>query len=99
MSIRSIYSTGKRMIRRLAHLLARPVKRHRGSGGILIQHYRGSASVAELYLLGRVFRQHRVGTSLRTTASRRHLLDVVRRVLRRGVRDAVVEARWCAAPK
>lgn len=99
MSIRSIYKAGKHVLGRVAHVLARPVKRDRGSGGILIQPYRGYGSAEEVFLMGRVFRQHRVGTSLRTTASRRDLLDVVRRVLRRGVRDAVVEARFCGAGK
>ncbi len=97
MSIRSIYSSAKHMLGRLAHVLARPVKRDRGSGGILIRPYRGYGSADEVFLMGRVFRQHRVGTSLRTTASRRDLLDVVRRVFRHGVRGAVVEARFGAA--
>lgn len=95
MSIRSIYLAAKRRLGRIAHVLARPVKRDRGSGGILIQPYRGYGSAEEVFLMGRVFRQHRIGNSLRTTPSRRDLLDVIRRVLRRGVPGAVLEARLC----
>lgn len=47
--------------------------------------------------MGRVFRQPRFGGSLRTTASRRDVLDVLRRVLRRGIRGAVLEARFAEA--
>lgn len=97
MSIRSIYSAAKHVLGRIAHVLARPVRRDRGRGGILIQPYRGYGSTEEVFLMGRVFRQHRIGNSLRTTVSRRDLLDVVRRVLRRGVRNAVLEARLCGA--
>ncbi len=99
MSIRSIYQAGKQVLGRIAHVLARPVRRDRGSGGILIQPYRGYGSADEVFLMGRVFRQHRVGTTLRTTASRRDLLDVVRRVFRRGVGGAVIEARLCTTGK
>lgn len=89
-----MYIAGKRVVGRLVHILARPVRRDRGRGGILIQPYRGYGSAEEVYLMGRVFRQVRVGDRLQTTSSSwRDRLDVVRRVLRRGVGNAVLVAR------
>lgn len=94
MSIRGMYRTGGRIFRRLIHLLARPAKGDRGFGGLLVQPYRGYGSRDEIYLMGRVFHQSGIGSSLREKSSRRDLLDLFRRFLRRGVGDAVLEARF-----
>jgi phosphatidate phosphatase APP1 len=83
---------------RLAHVLARPVRKDRGSGGFLIQPYRGFGSPDEIFLMGRVYRQPRVGQQMRTTSARRDFLDVIRRVLRRGVAGAMIRAE-VAHPK
>lgn len=97
MSIRGTYRTGKRFVRRLLHLLARPAKGDRGYGGALIQPYRGYGSRDEIYLMGRVFQQSSVGSSLRERSSRRDLLDLLRRLLRRGIGDAVLLAHFGGA--
>lgn len=93
MSMRGIFTTAKRVALRFAHVVARPVKKDRGSGGVVVQPYRGYGSRHEFYLMGRVFRQPRVGSQMRTTSARRDLLDVVRRIWRRGVSDAVLVAK------
>lgn len=97
MSIRSMYRTGERMLRRLIHLLARPVKGDRGYGGALIQPYRGYGTRDEIYLMGRVYQQSSVGSSLRERSSRRDLLDLFRRFLRRGIGDALLLAHFGGA--
>lgn len=91
--MRGLFATGKRLLRRVAHVLARPVRGDRGRGGVLIQPYRGFGSAEEVYLMGRVFYQTQLGQHLRSTPSRRDFLDVIRRVLRRGVAGATLEAR------
>lgn len=97
MAIRGVYRTGRRVFRRLLHLLARPAKGDRGLGGLLIQPYRGYGSQEEIYLMGRVFHQSSVGSSLRERSSRRDMLDLLRRFLRKGVGDAVLLARFGGA--
>lgn len=94
MSIGGMYRTAKRALRRLIHLLARPVRGDRGAGGVLIQTYRGYGWRDEIYLMGRVFQQPKIGSGLRERSPRRDLLDLFRRFLRRGVGDAVLVARF-----
>lgn len=83
--------------RRALHLLARPVRRAGGQRRLVIQPYRGYGSPDEVFLMGRVFRQVAVGAGLREGTLRRDLLDGARRLLRRGVRDAVLAARFGGA--
>jgi phosphatidate phosphatase APP1 len=78
--------------RRALHLLARPVRLAGGQRGIVIQPYRGYGSPDEVFLMGRVFRQVGIGARPREGTLRRDLLDGARRLLRRGVRDAVLAA-------
>lgn len=89
-----MYRTVARALRRVIHLLARPVRGDRGAGGILIQPYRGYGWREEIYLMGRVYRQSGIGSGLRERSPRRDLLDLFRRLLRRGVGDAVLMARF-----
>jgi hypothetical protein len=44
-------------LRRLLHLLARPVRAARGDGQIVLQPYRGYGTRDEVFLVGRAFRQ------------------------------------------
>ena len=94
MSIGGMFRTTRRALLRLVHLLARPVRGDRGAGGVLIQTYRGYGSRDEVYLMGRVFRQSGIGSSMHERSPRRDLLDVGRRLLRRGVGEAVLVARF-----
>jgi len=71
--------------------MARPVRRGRRERNLVIQPYRGFGSVRRLLLVGRVLRQPK-GPSPRDRLAR-DAIDVVRRLLRRGVPDTRVEAR------
>jgi phosphatidate phosphatase APP1 len=94
MRIRSVLTNIARAFRRVLHLLARPVKGDRGHGGIVILPYRGYGSHEEVFLMGRVFRQLGAGSSVREGTLRRDVIDVGRRLLRWGVADAVLVARF-----
>jgi phosphatidate phosphatase APP1 len=94
MSLRHTCTTIIGAGRRALHLLARPVRvagRHRG---LVIQPYRGYGSSDEVFLMGRVFRQGGMGTRVREGTWRRDLLDAGRRLLRRGVAEAILVARF-----
>jgi phosphatidate phosphatase APP1 len=94
MSLRHTLTTVVGACRRALHLLARPAKGAGGRGGLVVQPYRGYGSEAEVFLMGRVFRQGGMGARLREGTWRRDLLDVARRLLRRGVGGAVLVARF-----
>lgn len=93
MGTRTIFYALKHFVRRTIHLLARPVRRDKGRGGAVIQTYRGFGSREEVYLMGRVYRQPAGPSPTHLTSAKRDMLDVVRRVLRRGVRGAVLSAK------
>ncbi|NBC97081.1 MAG: hypothetical protein GVY27_12100, partial [Deinococcus-Thermus bacterium] len=76
--------------RNLLWLLARPVRRGRRERDLVIQPYRGFGSPERLLLVGRVLRQPK-GPSPRDRLAR-DAVDVVRRLFRRGVPAAGVEA-------
>ena len=81
-------------LRRLVAILARPLKNDRGRGGVVIQPYRGYGSTEEVFLMGRVFRQPSLGSGVRQETIARDLLDIFRRLLRWGVRNATVTASY-----
>jgi phosphatidate phosphatase APP1 len=80
--------------RRALHLLARPVSVAKGQRGLVIQPYRGYGSPDEVFLMGRVFRQPGSGARRREGTLRQDVLDSGRRLLRRGVAEAVLTARF-----
>ncbi|TWT87915.1 App1 family protein [Neorhodopirellula pilleata] len=92
-SFRSIYQSGRRLVRRLAHVIALPVRKDYGKGGVLIQPYRGYGSADELFLVGRVFQQPRLASRLNASFANRDLLDVIRRVFRKGVGNATLTVK------
>jgi len=79
-----------RHARNLLWLLARPVRRGRRERDLVIQPYRGFGSPERLLLIGRVLRQPK-GPSPRDRLAR-DAVDVLRRLLRRGVAAAGIEA-------
>ena len=81
-------------LRRLVAILASPLKSDRGHGGVVIQPYRGYGSSEEVFLMGRVFRQPSLGSGVRQETMARDFLDIFRRLLRWGVGDATVTARF-----
>ena len=94
MSLRHVFTNMGSACRRALRLLARPLKGPSSRGGLVVQPYRGYGSEAEVFLMGRVFRQIGVGARLREGTLRRDVLDLARRLLRRGVGGAVLVARF-----
>jgi phosphatidate phosphatase APP1 len=94
MSLRQAFTTVARACRRALHLLARPLKGASGPGGLVVQPYRGYGSEAEVFLMGRVFRQPGLGALRREGTLSRDVLDAARRLLRRDVAEAVLVARF-----
>jgi phosphatidate phosphatase APP1 len=86
---------------RMLGLLARPVRTAHGERGVVLQPYRGYGSRAEVFLIGRVFRQSRPRGEGEAGAEEaglaRQLRDVGRRIARRAVPGAVVRARFQGA--
>jgi phosphatidate phosphatase APP1 len=83
-----------RGLRALLHLLARPVRRTRGQGEVVLQPYRGYGTAHEVFLIGRAFRQP-VGSS--SEGMWGDLRDLGRRFLRRSIADAPLLARFGGA--
>jgi len=84
-------------LRRALRLLTRPVRAATGRGGFVLQPYRGYGSREEVFLIGRVFRQPTFGSGVRGESVRRLLIEVARRLLSWGVRNAALVARFCGA--
>jgi phosphatidate phosphatase APP1 len=86
-----------RAISRARELLGRPVRTARGRGGFVLQPYRGYGSCDEVFVIGRAFSQPTFGTHRQDGGARRQLIDIARRLLRRGIADAQLVARFCGA--
>ena len=82
---------------RLLALAARPVRRAQGTGGTVIEAYRGYGSTREIFLIGRVFRQARREPDPEADDIAADLRDIARRIRRRKVADASVVARFGGA--
>ncbi len=94
MRISRLFTSIALVCRRVLHLLARPVRVVGGHRDLVIQPYRGYGSPDEVFLMGRVFRQGGLGARMREGTWRRDLLDAGRRLLRRGVAEAILVARF-----
>ncbi|MGM8851400.1 App1 family protein [Salinicola halophyticus] len=79
--------------KKLVRIFIRPMRGDKGEGGVIVHPYRGYGSHSEAFIMGRVFRQpgRLVGWEQGGVAS--DLVDVARRVVRHGVRDARVDIR------
>ncbi|NEU14123.1 DUF2183 domain-containing protein [Methylobacterium sp. BTF04] len=86
----------RKAARRALGLLARPVRRAQGKGGVVVETYRGYGSRDEVFLIGRVFRQSRVATAADNDSLAAQMRDIRRRITRRAVAGAVVAARFGA---
>lgn len=73
-------------LRKLLHFLAWPARRAGRHSGRVIHAYRGYGSRQEIFLMGRVFLQPGLGLSLPGPVD--DLVNILRRTLRWGVRDA-----------
>ncbi|WP_375466121.1 App1 family protein [uncultured Methylobacterium sp.] len=91
----------KRGVRRAAirvlKLLARPVRRAQGRGGLVLEPYRGYGSRDEIFLIGRVFRQSHPDRAAGDDSLRAALRDTARRIARRTLPGARVTARFGGA--
>ena len=76
-------------------LLARPVGEAEGDAGVVVQAYRGYGSAREIFLIGRVFSQPGSTRGTPATTVPQAMGDIGRRLLRRGVADAVLHTRFC----
>jgi len=88
-----------RGLRRVLRVLARPTRTDRGKGGIVIQPYRGYGSAEEVFVMGRVLRQYGEPGTGKWRSMGRDILDIGRRLLRRGVADAVVCGHFAGAER
>lgn len=80
-------------LRQALRVLTRPVRRDRGLDGVVIQPYRGYGTPDEVYLMGRVFRQPRLGAGLPSGSVVREVADILRRLGRWGLGETEVRAR------
>ena len=71
------------------------MKSDKGRGGVIVQPYRGYGSHKEAFVMGRVFRQPGTGRRWEEGGTTRDLVDVARRIIRRGVRDARIIMLFC----
>ncbi|MFG6666846.1 App1 family protein [Halomonas sp. HNIBRBA4712] len=85
------YSPWASFVKRLVHVVARPMKRDQGRGGMVVHPYRGYGSQKEVFLMGRVFRQAALGRAIPRRGILRDTADVTRRIFRRGLSDAEVD--------
>lgn len=79
--------------KRLVHVVAKPMKRDRGRGGMVVHPYRGYGSQEQVFVMGRVFRQAALGRAIPRRGMLRDTADVARRIFRRGLANAQVEVR------
>lgn len=93
MATQSTSARLQRTVRKSLRLLTRPVRMAKGRGGIAVQAYRGYGSSEQVFLIGRVFRQPEFGARLPEGTLGRILNDLGRRLMRRGVSDALLIAR------
>ena len=87
----SWFSPWTSFVKRLVHTAAKPMKRDRGRGGMVVHPYRGYGSSEEVFVMGRVFRQAALGRAIPRRGMFRDTADVARRVFRRGLADAQVQ--------
>ena len=86
-------------IDRLLALIGRPVRRSQGRDGVVIEAFRGYGSRERMFLIGRVFRQSPSDVRYGSPGVRAHLRDIGRRISRRKVADAPIEARFGSATR
>ena len=89
-----------RAVRRAIGRLARPRRAARGAGGVVVQPYRGYGSAAEVFLIGRVYREPPRGRAESQRGDlRRASADLLRLVRRRGLGGAELLARFGGAER
>jgi len=64
---------------------------------VVIQPYRGYGTLERIFLMGRVFHQPRMGAGRRGRTVGRDVLDIVRRIVRRGLGNVELTVRFAGA--
>ncbi|SHF38285.1 Phosphatidate phosphatase APP1 [Modicisalibacter ilicicola DSM 19980] len=77
-------------LRKILRVAARPMKSDKGRGGIVVNAYRGYGSQTEVFVMGRVFRQLRIGIPAPEGTLYRDIVDVFRRAMRWGAKHVEV---------
>ncbi len=80
----------RKALRKMLRVAARPMKSDRGHGGIVVNAYRGYGSQSEVFVMGRVFRQLRLGLPAPEGTLYRDIVDVFRRAMRWGAKHVDV---------
>lgn len=86
-----------KVARWLLHIVAKPGRAGAGSGGYVVQAYRGYGSRREAVVGGRVFRGPAARTDAGSASVGRDMRDVLRRIFRTGVPRAKVAVRFGGA--
>ncbi len=86
-----------RAARKALRVVARPVRRAQGRGGLVVEPYRGYGSADEIFLIGRVFRQSPDIPGEDPESLRAQWRDVRRRIARRAVAGAAIRASFGGA--
>jgi len=88
MSVDSLFSRWGRAATRILRIVARPVRVAQGEHGVVMKANRGYGSRAEIFMIGRVFRQSPPNRDARGDSLIHQLRDIGRRISRRAVPGA-----------
>jgi phosphatidate phosphatase APP1 len=91
------FAKWKRAAAGILNVLARPVRGRQAEDGLVLRTNRGYGSRAEVFLIGRVFRQSRRDVPARAESLADQLRDVRRRIMRRAVPGIAVLAEFHGA--
>jgi len=81
-------------IRKALNVLAQPGKTHSKKGKFVIQPFRGYGARREAFLMGRVFKQHRIDVADSDESIMGDLAAFLRRMSRKGLRGARISAEF-----
>ncbi len=87
----------RKALHRTTRVVTRPLRAAQGRGGITVQAYRGYGSRRKVFLTGRVYQQPGRGPATRGAGLWRDFTSLLKLFLRRGVRGAVLTARFGGA--
>lgn len=90
-----MFSRWGRAATRILRIVARPVRVAQGEHGVVMKANRGYGSRAEIFMIGRVFRQSRPDRAARADSVIDQLRDIGRRISRHTVPGVVVTAEFC----
>jgi phosphatidate phosphatase APP1 len=95
MSLDGMLSRWGRAATRILKIIARPIRVAQGEHGVVMKANRGYGSQAEIFMIGRVFRQSRPDRDTREDSLTNQLRDIGRRISRRAVPGVAVTVEFC----